>query len=51
MYGGGNRCHTAIISLPYPPHGYRYVRVAQDVLFIAVRTSMVVNTVCDLNNM
>jgi hypothetical protein len=33
------------------PHGYRYVRVAQDVLFIAVRTSMIVNTVYDLNNM
>jgi Ni/Co efflux regulator RcnB len=34
-----------------PPAGYRYVRVAQDILMIAVGTGMVVDAVYDLNHM
>jgi hypothetical protein len=34
-----------------PPAGYRYVRVAQDILMIAVGTGIVVDAVYDLNNM
>jgi Ni/Co efflux regulator RcnB len=34
-----------------PPAGHRYVRVAQDILLIAVGTGMVVDAVYDLNNM
>jgi Ni/Co efflux regulator RcnB len=34
-----------------PPAGYRYVRVAQDILMIAIGTGIVVDAVYDLNNM
>jgi len=34
-----------------PPAGHRYVRVAQDILMIAVGTGMVVEAVHDLNHM
>ena len=34
-----------------PPAGPRFVRVAQDILLIAVGTNMVVDAVYDLNNM
>ncbi len=34
-----------------PPAGHRYVRVAQDILMIAIGTGIVVDAVYDLNNM
>lgn len=33
----------------YPPPGYRFVRVASDILMIAVGTGMVVDALTDLN--
>jgi len=38
-------------KLGRPPAGHRYVRVAQDILLIAVGTGMVVDAVYDLNSM
>lgn len=43
--------HDLSIRLSVPPQGYRYVRVAADVLMIAVGTGMVVAAVEDLMNM
>ncbi len=40
-----------VIELGMPPAGHRFVRVAQDILLIAVGTGMVVDAVYDLNNM
>ena len=40
-----------IIQLGYPPRGYRYVRVASDILLIAVGTGMVVDAIEDLGRM
>ena len=40
-----------VIELGMPPAGHRYVRVAQDILLIAVGTGLVVDAVYDLNNM
>lgn len=37
-----------LISLPMPPAGYEFVRVASDILLIAVGTGMVVDAVTDL---
>ena len=37
-----------IIKLPAPPVDYRYVRVASDILLIAVGTNMVVDAITDL---
>jgi len=37
-----------VIELPPPPSGYRYVRVASDILMIAVGTGMVVDAITDL---
>jgi Ni/Co efflux regulator RcnB len=37
-----------VLRLPAPPDGYRYVRVASDILMIAVGTSMVVDAIQDL---
>jgi Ni/Co efflux regulator RcnB len=34
-----------------PPTGYRYIRVAQDILMIAAGTGIVVDAVYDLSNM
>jgi Ni/Co efflux regulator RcnB len=39
---------TLVVQLGRPPSGYRYVRVAGDILMIAVGTSMVVDAVQDL---
>jgi len=39
-----------VIQLPSPPSGYRYVRVASDILMIAVGTSMVVDAIQDLGS-
>jgi len=43
--------HRMARQLGRPPAGHRYVRVAQDILLIAVGTSMVVDAVYDLNHM
>ena len=40
-----------VVQLPPPNAGYRYVRVASDILLIAVGTSMVVDAVRDLGRM
>jgi len=39
------------IRLGVPPSGYKYVRVASDILLIAVGTSMVVDAIQDLGSM
>lgn len=40
-----------VVSLGVPPAGYRYVRVASDILMIAVGTGMVVDAINDLGGM
>lgn len=40
-----------VIQLGHPPAGHRYVRVASDILLIAVGTSMVVDAIEDLGRM
>ena len=40
-----------IIELGTPPAGHRYVRVASDILLIAIGTGMVVDAIDDLGNM
>ena len=37
-----------LVRLPAPPSGHRYVRVASDILLIAVGTSMVVDAIEDI---
>lgn len=37
-----------VLTLGVPPSGYRYVRVASDILLIAVGSSMVVDAIQDL---
>ena len=37
-----------VVKIGAPPTGYRYVRVASDILMIAVGTSMVVDAIRDL---
>jgi len=37
-----------VIRLGQPPAGYKYVRVASDILLIAIGTSMVVDAISDL---
>ena len=39
------------IQLGRPPEGHRYIRVASDILLIAVGTGMIVDAIQDLNNM
>lgn len=39
------------VRLGVPPSGHRYVRVASDILLIAVGTSMVVDAITDLGSM
>jgi Ni/Co efflux regulator RcnB len=39
---------TISVRLGVPPSGYRYVRVASDILLIAVGTSMVIDAIQDL---
>ncbi len=39
-----------VIRLPAPPVDYRYVRVASDILMIAVGTNMVVDAITDLGD-
>ncbi|MGY6275957.1 hypothetical protein [Methylomonas sp. MgM2] len=38
-------------QIGYPPPGYRFVRVASDILMIAVGTGLVVDAIADLNAM
>jgi Ni/Co efflux regulator RcnB len=38
-------------QLGYPPPGYRYVRVAADILLITIGTGMVIDAIEDLNSM
>lgn len=40
--------HDLAVRLPMPPSGHRYVRVAGDILMIAVGTSMVVDALEDI---
>lgn len=40
-----------VVQLPPPPHGHKYVRVATDILLIAVGTSMVVDAITDLGRL
>ncbi len=40
--------HDLIIRLPPPPTGHRYVRVAGDILLIAIGSAMVVDAVQDI---
>ena len=38
-----------VLELPAPPDDYRYVRVASDILLIAIGTGMVVDAIQDLD--
>ncbi len=40
---------SIVVQIGPPPAGYRYVRVASDILLIAVGTGMVVDAIQDLN--
>jgi len=40
-----------VIKIGQPPSGHRYVRVATDILLIAIGTGMVVDAIEDLGNM
>ena len=40
-----------VISLGIPPEGQKYVRVASDILLIAVGTGLVLDAIQDLNNL
>ena len=40
-----------VVQLGSPPQGYRYVRVATDILLIAIGTSMVIDAIDDLGRM
>lgn len=40
-----------VVKLGTPPEGHRYVRVASDILLIAIGTSMVVDAIEDLGRM
>ncbi len=40
-----------VVEIGLPPSGYRYVRVANDILVIAAGTGMVIDAIEDLNRM
>ena len=40
-----------VVQLGLPPAGYRYVRVANDILLMAIGTRMVVDAITDLGRM
>lgn len=40
--------HELVIQIGVPPSGYRYVRVATDILMIAIATGIVVDAINDL---
>ena len=39
---------TLVVQIGQPPSGYRYVRVASDILLIAIGTGMIVDAIQDL---
>jgi Ni/Co efflux regulator RcnB len=43
--------HRVAVSLGRPPSGHKYVRVASDILLIAIGTGMVVDAIEDLGRM
>lgn len=43
--------HDVVVRLGVPPAGHKYVRVAADILLIAVGTSMVVDAIEDLSRL
>jgi hypothetical protein len=43
--------HAVLVQLPPAPAGHKYVRVATDILLIAVGSSMVVDAISDLMRM
>lgn len=42
---------AVVVQLGRPPEGHRYIRVASDILLMAVGTGMIVDAIQDLNNM
>lgn len=42
---------NVVYQLGMPPSGYKYVRVASDILLIAVGTSMVIDAIQDLGGL
>jgi len=40
-----------VVQLGHPPAGYRYVRVASDILLIAIGTGLVIDAINDLGRM
>ena len=42
---------AVVIQLGTPPAGHRYVRVASDILLMAVGTGLIVDAIEDLNSM
>jgi len=40
-----------VVRIGTPPPGYRYIRVASDILLIAVGTGMVIDAITDLGNL
>ena len=40
---------TVVMNIGYPPPGYRFVRVASDILMIAIGTGMVMDAIYDLS--
>ena len=40
-----------VVQFGHPPSGYRYVRVASDILLIAIGTGMVIDAIQDLGRM
>ena len=42
---------TLVVQIGVPPPGYRFVRVAADILLIAIGTGMVIDAITDLGNM
>ena len=42
---------AVVVQLGRPPEGHRYIRVATDVLLMAVGTGMIVDAIQDLNSM
>lgn len=43
--------HGVVVGLGVPPSGHKYVRVASDILLIAIGTGMVVDAIEDLGRM
>ena len=42
-------CGTVVTQLGAPPAGHKYVRVASDILLLAIGTNMVVDALTDLS--